>query len=298
MCGIAGFICSQPLPRNTARALSEALLWYSAERGQQSAGIYVNGRTLKRAIDPGSFIELSAFHNLFDKPPTVALLHTRQPTCGGLGDAQAQPFQRGGTVTIHNGMVWECSEVKAQWGIKKPSGVDSELICSFVAKLGGERLPEFLESSYTLSAVAAWHQQKLYLMRDGNPTSYTFLNLADGSRLFAFASTEGILEAALGHCWLLPSGLNIQSTSDGQLYHATPAALTPIGKPIKSGFSHLPYGASLGKRYYGGEDWWEREAAEIHKKEGHLDKSIWTPQNQKHGKKHYSLNHPQKHPKN
>lgn len=236
MCSIAGFISESPLDRHLAMRLSRALLFYGRERGDQSTGAYVNGRIAKQATRPEDFIETSAFFNLFDKDPSIALLHTRFPTSGGRGDKQAQPFRVGSTVTVHNGMLPDVYSIKAQWNIKKKSGVDSELVTSFIDSYGIKRLPELLESTWGCAALGIISQNPdtLYLLSDGNPIVWARTKLADDNTLFTFASTAHILMSALKHVFLM-SDTTCYNLTPLTLFQATAKRLKVVGKvsPMK-----------------------------------------------------------------
>jgi hypothetical protein len=233
VCSIAGFISDAPLERSIARSLCHALLYYGAERGNQSAGIYVNGRLAKRAMAPDAFTESSEFFNLFESDPSYALLHTRMPTCGGVGDAQAQPFEVNGTVSVHNGMYFNVAGIRHEWTLKKKSGVDSELVTRFVSSYGINRLPRFLESADGPSAVAVRYRDKLYLMRAGNPIVYATLAV-EGTNLLVFASTSQQLMRALAYCWLLPSGIKARECASHVLLEASASGLRKLSGRMKS----------------------------------------------------------------
>src|SRR5882757_4969714 len=145
MCGIAGFYTTKPLDPVHARLLANALLYYSGDRGKQSAGVYVDGQVLKRAIEPAALYSSSEYLALFQNPVKLCLVHTRQPTSGGRGDTHAQPFVSGTVATIHNGIIGNEKEIREKFGIDNPSGVDSELVATFVAKHGVSKLPELFE---------------------------------------------------------------------------------------------------------------------------------------------------------
>jgi hypothetical protein len=254
MCSIAGFIASKPLEPTVARRLCSALLQYGRERGSQSTGIFVNGRLMKRAECPEDFVSGADFYQLFEDGATVALMHTRQPTCGDRGDAQAQPFHHGNTVSVHNGMFHELKKLKEAWDIEKPSGVDSELVCTFVESHGVKKLPKFMESTDGPSAVGILHQGQLYLMRNGNPIWAERLVLANETRVAIFASTRDILVNAIRYAWVVPHILP-DYLEDGQLYRLGPKKTTLMGKMAKKvgGFrSYRGYGDDdIGEYYVG-----------------------------------------------
>lgn len=251
MCSISGWISSKPLDRSTARKLCKALIYYGATRGQQSAGIYINGKVIKQAITPGNFIDTSEFFNAFEVEPSMALMHTRQPTCGGFGDAQAQPFQIGDTVTVHNGFYFDTKSLKDTWSIKKESGVDSELVTSFVETYGIHLLPEFLESTDGPSAVGCLHQGSLYLVKHGNPIALLSMVLGESIKLTVFASTADIVNDALKYCWLMPSSLKASQIKESRLFHVTPYGITALGKGIK------PYTSQYTYTGFESDDWWK-----------------------------------------
>ena len=210
MCSISGFFAEKkPLPKSTAERLARALLYYGKERGRQSAGAFVlnsNGRGLldKRAQSPTAFIESKGFKALFTDGARLALFHTRLPTCGDRTDKQAQPFTGAttgvnglaDTVTTHNGYYFDHSGLRASWGIDNPSGVDSELVTSFIDAHGVGLLPEFLKSTDGPNAVAVYHKGALYLARDTNPLHYAKIRL-HGQRVTVWASTYEQLTRAL-----------------------------------------------------------------------------------------------------
>lgn len=253
MCSIGGFISSRPLSRYTARNLLSALIWYGQDRGNQSAGCYYNGQLAKRAMLPSSFLEHSDFFNLFTHDGSMGLTHTRFPTSGAYGDAQAQPFQLGRTITVHNGMFWDIPSLKREWSIAKPSGVDSELITSIIHTLGPSKLPDFIESTDGPSAIAAIHNDKLYLLRSGNPTWFHIINLDDGAKVLVFASTEEQLERALRHTWLIADPFRANGTQQNVLLSAEPGRLTQLGRKIKPPSFSSPY--SWGIHNYDTGDW-------------------------------------------
>ena len=231
MCSIGGFISSKPISKTSADALITAMLYYGMERGEQSAGVYMNNTLLKKAMNPFELSQTKEFDDLFLTSPSYALVHTRHPTSGGTGDKQAQPFMAGDTVTVHNGWFNNIHEIKGKWEIKKKSGVDSELVTQFIHSYGIKKLPEFLKSVSGSAAFGILYKGELYLMRDGNPTSYTTLDFGK-TKVFAFASTPRMLSNALRHAWLIPGDHKIKETKEGVLYHATPDGVTGMSPKV------------------------------------------------------------------
>lgn len=203
MCSIGGWISTDPLDPTTAMLLTRALIFYGAPRGRQSSGVWSAGTIVKRAMDPSKFINIRAFRTLMETPSSMALTHTRQPTCGGTGDQQAQPFQLENTITVHNGCISNIGQTIEKFGLSKASGVDSELFTSFIAKHGIEALPDFFKFIVGSAAVAAVHGGNLYLMRSSNPVELFTLDLGNKKYLTVFGSTEQQVMNAIRNVWLL-----------------------------------------------------------------------------------------------
>lgn len=229
MCSISGFITQRPIDRYQAERLASALLFHGKVRGEQSGGVYVNGKVYKEAEDPAKIIWKKEYSEMFREDTALVLGHTRQPTCGGRGDEQAQPFQHEKVTTIHNGYYFNIPEIKTKWGIDKGSGVDSELITSFVESYGILRLPDFIESTSGVSAIACLTESGLYFATAGNPINYVNLILKGGNRMLAFASTKEILEKALHHTFL-SEDFKITEVPDGALYRVTPKRIKEMAK--------------------------------------------------------------------
>jgi len=221
MCSIGGFIASKPISAKSAESLCTALLYYGRERGDQSGGLYVNKKLFKKAMDPYLLTQEPEYDALFDKPVKAALIHTRQPTCGGRGDDQAQPFVSGEAATVHNGWFLNIDNIKKTWDIKKSSGVDSELVTEFVANYGIMKLPKFLRSVSGSAAFGILYNKELYLMRDGNPTFWTTVDFGD-VQVFLFASTGRMLANAMRFAWLIPNDHPIKETKEGILFRCDP----------------------------------------------------------------------------
>lgn len=257
MCSISGFITKKSLKGDTAKLLTNALLFYGAERGDQSAGVLVNNeKLLKRALPTDRFRALPEYKELFKEPVTSALIHTRMPTCGGVGDEQAQPFKTGQTATIHNGWINETDKVMDKWNIKKKSGVDSQLITSFINSYGIRKLTSFIRSSSGSSAIAVMHYDELYLFRSGNPIWFTFIDTQDDDTLFVFASTEEILGNALRYVFLLEPSHPMKQLKEGVLFHINTARIAKMSGKAE----HKNPWSSFG-RYHRRWDghWWDQE---------------------------------------
>lgn len=234
MCSIGGWISTTPLHRYTGLNLARALLFYGRGRGMQSGGVYYDGRLLKRAMDPQDVMDMPEFGDIFEQGTSnICLTHTRQPTCGGRGDEQAQPFSHGDATTVHNGWYFDTDDIKRSFGIKKPSGVDSELACRFISAHGPLDLPRFIEGSSGASAIACKWKDELYLMRSGNPICYMHIPLNGGEKITVFASTADQLANAVHYVWLMDDeDMHIRDIKEGILYRANPGKLERLTKTV------------------------------------------------------------------
>lgn len=249
MCSIAGWYSSYDLPANVAEDLATALLFYGKTRGDHSSGVFINGKTLKRAVSPVLLPSEPGFSSMFHGSNRQALVHTRQPTSGGLGDAQAQPFRMDGTVTVHNGYYFDIKDIKNKHGINKPSGVDSHLITSYVHRYGPMKLPKFIRTTDGPSAVGLINDGDMYLFRAGNPLSYMTIRFADDDKITLFASTPEMLQNAVRYVYLLAYP-TVYTLTEGFLFGLSPAGVqqltTKKADYQASWYSEYEYGGSCG----------------------------------------------------
>jgi len=261
VCSISGFASSKPLSYETALRLCRALLFFGQERGKQSAGIHTNGKLLKRAISPDEFGVLPEFAALLEGGASYALLHTRAPTCGEKGNEQAQPFvSASGIATIHNGVIGNPEKVAETHSLLWPSGVDSELFSAYAEKNGIFKVPRFLRSIFGSAAVAVYHENKVYLIRDGNPIESYRVDLTNGTRVMLFASTEGIIDRAAHYVWLMDYRIKSDTVPDKVLCRLDPQQ----GRVREIGLCYQPNYKSTD---YGRFNWdtWRKENAKLPK---------------------------------
>lgn len=237
MCSIGGFVANRPF--DEAKRLAEALLWYGQVRGSQSGGVWLadgrddDGVVVKRAMDPCRLVGIEAFDKAFDRPVSRVLTHTRQPTCGGRGDDQAQPFVAEKIVSVHNGMISNQEYLKREFGIDMPSGVDSELVTTYVNKHTILNINDFFTKATGVSAIGVRTPTGIYIMKDGNPLEYITLIFNKGFELTAFASTEEILMNALRFVFLIPQRLRSKTLGPEQIHRVEAHAVTPMGDKMR-----------------------------------------------------------------
>lgn len=274
MCSIAGFISKQPLSNYYAQRLSSALLYHGADRGKQSSGIFIKGTEMvmaKKATSPFEFIKSDEFYNLWhneDRKATIVLCHTRQPTSGGTGDAQAHPFWVGNTVAVHNGGIYNVKELRQKYQLTKDSGVDSEIICSAMDKLGPKGLADVISDMSGNASVAILHNDELYVGCDGNPFEYFTFELGDENSVTVFASTSAMIQQALHHVWLFEDcRMKTESLPKMQLFKLQAGGLlTGVSKFSTKTYSAGRWHGNNGNYGYGHSDeyeanWRERSGA-------------------------------------
>lgn len=236
MCSIGGWLASAPLTAGDSFRLMRALQYYGATRGKQSTGVWMRNSVLnaeilqKYAVDPDTFIAKPEVWEAISglEGANMALTHTRQPTCGGLGDEQAQPFQTGNVVTVHNGWYTNMKELKEAHGISKPSGVDSELVSTFIAAHGIESIETFLTDTRGSSAIACAVGEELYLARDRGPIEYVTLEIGEGIDITVFGSTEFQVLAAVRYLWLLPQFDRTTTLTSDSLFKVAPGTVEEV----------------------------------------------------------------------
>ena len=259
MCSIGGWISNQPLDPKVSARLSTALVYYGSPRGQQSSGIWSAGHIVKRAMQPAKFIGIRAVDELLAKPSNLALTHTRQPTSGGTGDQQAQPFRLGNTITVHNGCISNDGVLKEKYRLTKASGVDSELFASFIDTHGITKLPEFLDDMVGSAAVACVSNNELYLIRKGNPLEYLFIDIGT-EKVMIFASTEDQVLHTARSAYLIPPHTRTITVKWGSILRAEPTTVTTLHEcPSYTTMVYPPITEYHGEKH---PTWYERQEQE------------------------------------
>lgn len=248
MCSISGFICEKRLSPDETLRLVSALLHHGMSRGEQSAGVWLDGQLLKFAKSPQVLRMSVEFEELCAKGASWGLVHTRQPTSGGRDNEHAQPFHTNQTVTVHNGVIHNEKWLKDKWGLVPTTDVDSELVTAFVDKHGPDKLPDFMRDITGSAAIAVVHGTKMYLARKSNPLEYLSFLRPDKSDITVFGSTEEILGASLDYTWLMPTGMRTKLLTEGRVHEVTPKLMIQRGESFSYAYGR-GYGVHDG---YGG----------------------------------------------
>jgi glucosamine--fructose-6-phosphate aminotransferase (isomerizing) len=140
MCGIVGYVGPRPCVDIIVGGLKR--LEY---RGYDSAGVAVvgpNGLSVQRA--KGKLANLIALLGQSPLPGTTGIGHTRWATHGRPSDENAHPHAHGGVAVVHNGIIENHLELKAELagkGHRFSSETDTEIFAHLIADAleGGKR---------------------------------------------------------------------------------------------------------------------------------------------------------------
>jgi glucosamine--fructose-6-phosphate aminotransferase (isomerizing) len=196
MCGIVGAIAR----RNVVPILLEGLqrLEY---RGYDSAGIAVVNGKLHRVRSTGRVAQLGRLVAQRRLAGTIGIAHTRWATHGAPSEANAHPHVSGGISVVHNGIIENHEEMRAQLclrGYVFQSQTDSEVIAHLVHSFAHEgrglldavRLAVArLHGAYAIAVIDERDPTRMVVARMGAPL---LLGLGDGE-YFAASDSSALL---------------------------------------------------------------------------------------------------------
>jgi 7-cyano-7-deazaguanine synthase len=175
MCSISGFIVTDPLAdRQRIARWYAAILERGAERGQDSAGV----ASLDDQGMPRRKVEISPqdYDFVFDvvTPSCTVLIgnNRAEPTTEFVlhkTPEDAQPFGDGVVFASHNGTIANDSELRAAYGIKTNTRIDSAVCPGLIRRLGVRTALEHLRGSFALAITDAREPRKLWLARNYKP---------------------------------------------------------------------------------------------------------------------------------
>lgn len=194
MCGIVGYIGN----KNAQDILLEGLkrLEY---RGYDSAGIVTIGdasATLLRA--KGKVAELQSIIDEKSKDDRVGVGHTRWATHGEPSEANAHPHKSGDIYLVHNGIIENYKELKAELKNHRfSSETDSEVLAALIDSLYDEKTSlesavgqalKLVEGTYGIAVVSRREPAKIVVARRGSPliigiSEYATVIASDASAL-------------------------------------------------------------------------------------------------------------------
>ncbi len=172
MCGIAGYV--GPNSPSDVVLYGLRILEY---RGYDSAGIALHtGDSIEIVKSVGYVSELATKVGSVDA--LAAIGHTRWATHGGVTEANAHPHTSGKVAVVHNGIVDNWKELKAELesdGVVFKSETDTEVIAHLI---GRSNLPPLgaikeamsrIQGTYGLAILFADQPNRIYFARNGSP---------------------------------------------------------------------------------------------------------------------------------
>lgn len=216
MCGIIGYTGSENAIPKMTEGLS--VLEY---RGYDSVGIAAQEKREITVVKcRGRIDDLKRKKNFNDLVAHCAIGHTRWATHGGPSDENAHPHRMGQVVLVHNGIIENYKELKAEAeenGIVFASDTDTEVAAALlnecylrlhdpIAAIAA--MLKRLRGSYAFGILFADREQEVYAVRCGSP-----LILAKGNDGYYLASD---LTA------LLPFSKEYHALKEGQIARLSP----------------------------------------------------------------------------
>ncbi|MBW3616521.1 MAG: glutamine--fructose-6-phosphate transaminase (isomerizing) [Proteobacteria bacterium] len=177
MCGIIGIVGQTPVAPRLIESLKR--LEY---RGYDSAGIaaFENGRVVRRRAE-GKLRNLEAVLQSEPVQATVGVGHTRWATHGRPSERNAHPHQAGRVTVVHNGIIENFAELKAELagqGRSFESETDTEVVAHLIdseLKAGKPPVEAFkaaldrLRGAYALAVIIEGETQLVLGARHGPP---------------------------------------------------------------------------------------------------------------------------------
>jgi glucosamine--fructose-6-phosphate aminotransferase (isomerizing) len=205
MCGIVAAVAR----RNVVPILIEGLkrLEY---RGYDSAGVAVINGSLKRLRSCGRVSQLQRLADEQKLEGHIGIGHTRWATHGVPSERNAHPHNSGGVSVVHNGIIENHDEVRAQLrarGYEFSSDTDTEVIAHLVHSKVSNGLALFeavqasvreLAGAYAIAVIAADDPSRLIVARMGAPL---LLGIGEGEN-FAASDTSALLQVTRNMIYL------------------------------------------------------------------------------------------------
>lgn len=214
MCGIFGFTVQKGFPLfQKAGKTAEVLYELSETRGKEASGFSINNgqeiHTYKTSLSAKTLVKSKTFKKSFNQATNtsksfVSLIgHSRLVTNGDENNNKNnQPVIKHGSVTIHNGIIVNHSEIWAKLTSSPESELDSEIIPELIKPafdkgVGPKQaFDDLYKEIYGMASIAMMLENSNDLVLSTNNGSLYFISCQkDG--LFAFASEQLILTELL-----------------------------------------------------------------------------------------------------
>ena len=240
MCGIAGIHRrgSKPMPK--VNRLANELLLGIEERGRDSTGFLAmldSGKVqTERAVCPARrFVKERP---AFSADARTVLLHTRFATTGAVNLRNAHPVIAGTCAAVHNGTIYNASELFTAFGIKRRAEVDSEIIPALISHAGWTQAADALslmQGGMATAVVSSEHPTELLLARG---QTYPLVALVTDD-FVVWASTERAIVSAWHFTfreapprsaqWIRLGPRSVLRVAGGQIEYVEPTRPKPTG---------------------------------------------------------------------
>lgn len=208
MCGIAGIHRRSDAAFPKMGKLADALLLEIEGRGPDSTGYLAvkdNGLVQidKRVLRARFFTKV---RTRFSEDARSLLLHTRFATVGTVNERNAHPVISGRCAAVHNGTIYNATELFQTFGLKRHAQVDSEIIPALIDYAGWEQATDALElmtGGAAAAVVNVDHPRDLLLARTSGYPLVAWMT----DDFIVWASTE----RALRRAWKETYGHDVRS---------------------------------------------------------------------------------------
>lgn len=247
MCGIFGYVGS----RQVASLLLEGLRTLEY-RGYDSAGIFIPGGVLVKAVGPVDNLELKLTNSIIG---TTGIAHTRWATHGTPTEANAHPHldMTRTIAVVHNGIIENYRELKEgliTQGMNFYSDTDTEVLAKLIGSFYTGNILEAVQQAlglvrgtYGLVVASEQHPEQLVVARLGSPivlgiaTDGNFV-ASDPSALLAH--TKDVVYLKDGECAVLQAHTyQVYAKTGGKLNRQPETIDWDIETVQKNGYEHF-----------------------------------------------------------
>lgn len=230
MCGIVGYITSDPKTHNSLRSdYMEQALYVDALRGQDSTGMFSvkmdqKAYYIKDAVDARLFLQQGSIKRAVsdqNRERWLCVGHNRKATLGSRDLSNAHPFIAGNICMVHNGTLTGYHQLPTH----ADGNSDSARVCAALAEAapGGLELLPNLKGDYAF----VWYDgrsKKLYLANNGR-RPLSFLRYGDHT----FFASEGMMaKFILSRTLELKQGEKLPQITHFKPFHLYEASLGQV----------------------------------------------------------------------
>lgn len=236
MCGLVGVINTTSIYRTDFDKFFKQALICDSVRGDHSTGIFsvspsLEGKTIKKAIDPISFLDLKEVNDLLIKSNRLMMGHNRYATKGAIGDDTAHPFTHNHITLAHNGTLYGHRVLTERADFE----VDSEAVCYMLSTSNNiAKSLEKLDGAFALTwynaidntfSIARNQERKIFIARVIDAQGLgAYLYSSELGMLLWLSARNGI---KIANPVLVPEGVILTWKLDGKAEEPTEEKFTP-----------------------------------------------------------------------